>query len=104
MTPRYPIPDSGARSSSRAPGIHFHEVKRPARGQSARTGALCALLALASSVLVAPTGASAAPPNVGPFAPGSVVVSQGGSSNLFEPTEQHFYGYGHEYGGLTVPA
>jgi hypothetical protein len=26
-----------------------------------------------------------------------------GSSNLFERTEQHFYGYGHEYGGLNGP-
>jgi len=44
-----------------------------------KTGALCALVGLASPVLVAPTGASAAPAGIGPFAPGSVVVSQGGT-------------------------
>ena len=44
-----------------------------------RAGALCALVGLASSMLVAPTEASAAPFGVGPFAPGSVVVSQGGT-------------------------
>ena len=45
-----------------------------------RTGtwALCALFSLASTVLVAPTEASATPIGAGPFAPGSVVVSQGG--------------------------
>jgi hypothetical protein len=42
-----------------------------------RTGAVCALVALASSMLVAPTEASAGP--FGPFAPGSVVVAQGGT-------------------------
>jgi streptogramin lyase len=44
-----------------------------------KTGALCALVGLASPVLVAPTVASAAPAHIGPFAPGSVVVSQGGT-------------------------
>ena len=44
-----------------------------------RTGALCALVGLASSMLVAPTEASATPFGLGPFAPGSVVVSQGGT-------------------------
>jgi hypothetical protein len=44
-----------------------------------RTGALCALVALASSVLVATTGAWAASYRGQPFAPGSVVVAQGGT-------------------------
>jgi streptogramin lyase len=44
-----------------------------------RIGALCALVGLASSMLVASTGASAAPSGIRPFAPGSVVVSQGGT-------------------------
>jgi hypothetical protein len=44
---------------------------------SIRAGALCALVCLASSVPVAQTEASAA--GVGPFAPGSVVVSQAGT-------------------------
>jgi hypothetical protein len=44
-----------------------------------RIGALCALLGLASSVLVASSGASAAPLGIRPFAPGSLVVSQGGT-------------------------
>jgi hypothetical protein len=44
-----------------------------------KTGSLCALVGLASAVLVAPSGASAAPSGAGPFAPGSVVVSQGGT-------------------------
>jgi streptogramin lyase len=47
--------------------------------KSKGTGALCALFALASSMLVAPSEASATSFRVGPFAPGSVVVSQGGT-------------------------
>jgi streptogramin lyase len=46
---------------------------------SVRTGALCTLFALASSVLVAPTAASAAPFGFGAFPPGSVVVAEGGT-------------------------
>ncbi len=44
-----------------------------------KAGALCALVGLAVPVVVAPSGASAAAPGVGPFAPGSVVVSEGGT-------------------------
>jgi hypothetical protein len=79
MTPRYSIHDSAPRISSRTPRARVHATKRPLLGRSLRTGALCALVALASSVLVATTGASAAPFRGYPFAPGSVVVSQGGT-------------------------
>jgi streptogramin lyase len=44
-----------------------------------RTGSLCTLVGLAASMLVAPTGASATSFGIGLFAPGSVVVSQGGT-------------------------
>ncbi len=54
-------------------------TQRPTLRWSRKTGALCGLVGLAGAVLVAPTGASAAPWGVGPFAPGSVVVSQGGT-------------------------
>jgi sugar lactone lactonase YvrE len=71
MTPQYSTLDSA----------RLHATKRPALKRTVRTGALCALVGLAGSMLVAPTGASAAPfgVGVGPFEPGSVVVSQGGA-------------------------
>jgi streptogramin lyase len=70
MTTRYSTHDSA----------RLHATKRPALRRSVRTGALCAVFGLASSMLVAPTEASATPWfGVGPFAPGSVVVSQGGT-------------------------
>jgi sugar lactone lactonase YvrE len=77
MTPQYSIHDSAPRSSSRAAGGRLHAAKRLRRRM--RTGALCALLASASAVLVAPTAASAAHSGARPFAPGSVVVTQGGT-------------------------
>ncbi|MGO9581730.1 MAG: hypothetical protein ACLP36_02885 [Acidimicrobiales bacterium] len=76
MTPEYSVYDSPSRSSSRAPRARLRAVKRPVLGRSTRAGALCALVGLASSMLVAPTEASAAPFGAGPFAPGSVVVSR----------------------------
>ena len=79
MTPQYSTHDGATRRPSGAPGARLHETKRPVLERSMTTGALCALFALASSVLVAPTGASATPFGGGPFAPGRVVVAQGGT-------------------------
>jgi streptogramin lyase len=62
--------------------------------KSTGTVALCALFGLASPVLVAPSGASAAPVGIGPFAPGSIVVSQGGT----------IAGWGKSGKGTTVEA
>lgn len=76
MTPQYSVPDSPSRSSSRAPRARLHAVKRPELGRSSRAGALCAVVGLASSMLVAPTEASATPFGAGPFAHGTVVLSQ----------------------------
>ncbi len=77
MTSPNPTHDRAPWSSSRTQSPRLHPTKRPSLGRSVRTGTLCALFGLASSVLVAPTEASAT--GVGPFAPGSVVVSQGGT-------------------------
>ena len=79
MTHQYATQDGAIRSSSRTPGARLHPTERTVLRRSVKTGALCALLGLASPVLVAPTGASAAPSGAGPFAPGSIVVSQGGT-------------------------
>jgi hypothetical protein len=82
MIPHYSIQDGTARGLSTAPSARLHPGKRPALGRSMRnmsSGALCALFALGSSVLVAPTDASATPFGSGPFASGSVVVAQGGT-------------------------
>jgi len=79
MTHQYATQDRAARSSRRAPGARLHATERTGLSRSMKTGALCALVGLASPVLVAPIGASAAPAGIGPFAPGSVVVSQGGT-------------------------
>ena len=79
MTHRYATQDGAARSTRRAPGTRLHTTGRTGLSRSMKTGALYALVGLASPVLVSPTGASAAPAGIGPFAPGSVVVSQGGT-------------------------
>ena len=71
--------DSAGRSLARAPRARPRAAKQAALGKSARSGALCALFALAGSMLVAPTQASATPFGFRPFAPGSVVVAQGGT-------------------------
>ena len=79
MAHQYASHGGATPSSSRAPGARLYEAERPARRTRPRTRALCALVGLASPVLVAPTVASAAPAGIGPFAAGSVVVSQGGT-------------------------
>jgi hypothetical protein len=79
MSPEYSIHGGAARGSSRAPGARLHATRRPVLRASMRVAALCALVALASSMLVASTGAGAAPLGAVPFARGSVVVSQGGT-------------------------
>jgi ligand-binding sensor domain-containing protein len=79
MTHHYSMHGRAARSPADGPNARLHATKRPVLNKSKGTGALCALFALASSMLVAPTEASATPFHVGPFAPGSVVVSQGGT-------------------------
>jgi hypothetical protein len=78
MTVKYPTRcDSAAWRPSRVPSARLQATKRPALGRIMRTGVLCACFGLASSMLVTATEASAT--GVGPFAPGSVVVSQGGT-------------------------
>ena len=79
MTRQYSIDENATRSRSRAISARDHLTKRPALRRSMKTGALCALFCLASSVLVAPTEVSAAPFGSDPFPPGSVVVAQGGT-------------------------
>ncbi len=69
--------ESTAWRPSRVPSARLHATKPPALGRSMRAGALCAFVCLANSVLLAQTEASAT--GVGRFAPGSVVVSQGGT-------------------------
>ena len=75
MTRHYSTYDGAAQS--RAPRAYRHATGWHALIKTARTGALCALVGLAGPMLAAPTGASAT--GVSPFAPGSVVVSQGGT-------------------------
>jgi hypothetical protein len=70
---------SAARNAGRGPITRLYKATRPQLKRGSRFGALCALVGLASSVLVAPTEASAARFGVDPFAPGSVVVAQGGT-------------------------
>ena len=67
---------SGA-AQGKAPSPHLHAAKQTALGRSVTAAALCALIGLASAVSVAPTEASAI--GMGPFAPGSVLVTQGGT-------------------------
>jgi hypothetical protein len=69
--------DIGAQSSSRARSARRGATKQPALGR--RVGALCALAGLGSPILALPTGASATAFGPVPFAPGSVVVAQGGT-------------------------
>ncbi len=79
MTHQYATQDSAVQRSGRALGARLHATGRTVLNRTMTAGALCALVGLASPVLVAPSGASAAPSGVGPFAPGSVVVSDGGT-------------------------
>ncbi|HXW80067.1 MAG TPA: hypothetical protein VEJ84_11255 [Acidimicrobiales bacterium] len=79
MTLHHSINDSAARSPSPAPGARLDATKRPLLVRSMRAGALCAIGVLANTMLVAPTDASATAFGLGPFAPGSVIVSQGGT-------------------------
>jgi hypothetical protein len=79
MTPPYPTHDRATPSPSRAPSYGFHATSRPVLRRSTRVGALCALAALAGSMLVAPAEASATSFGASSFAPGSIVVSQGGT-------------------------
>ncbi len=64
---------------TRTPRARPSAAIHAALGKSAKSEALCAVFALAYSMLVSPTEASAAPFGFGPFAPGSVVVAQGGT-------------------------
>ena len=80
MIPQHSIRQvSPAPSANSAPSARLHTTKRSAVGRVMRTGALCGLFGLASSALVAPTEASATGFGPSPFAPGSVVVAQGGT-------------------------
>jgi streptogramin lyase len=79
MTTQDSIRDSAPRSSSKTPSARLHPTKRSVLRRSMRIGGLCALVALASSMLVAPTAASAAHFGGRPLARGSVVVTQGGT-------------------------
>jgi streptogramin lyase len=78
MTPHYSTQYIAARGPSTAKTARLGATKRIALGRTMRTAALCALFGLASSVLVAPAGAST-PFGRHSFPPGSVVVSQGGT-------------------------
>jgi hypothetical protein len=79
MTHQYSLHGGAARNRTEWPNARLHATKRPVLNKSTGTGALCALFALASSMLVAPTEALAAPFGFDPFPPGSVVVAQGGT-------------------------
>jgi len=79
MTAHYLIHDGATRGPSSEPGARLHTTSRPVLRTSARVGTLCALVCLAGSVLITPAEASAASGGAGPIAPGSVIVSQGGT-------------------------
>jgi hypothetical protein len=79
MTAHYPTPDRATLSPSRATGARLHTTRRPVLRRSARIGTLCGLVGLAGTMLITPAEASAASVGAGPFAPGSVIVSQGGT-------------------------
>ena len=79
MTPHYLPHNRTARRPDRAASARLHATGRPALSRSLTTGVLCALVGLASPLLVAPIAASASPSGVALFAPGSIVVSQGGT-------------------------
>ena len=78
MTPKHSTHTSSARTSSGASSARLRAMNRRAFKRSMRAGALCALVGLAGFMLVAPSEAASAT-GVGRFAPGSVVVSQGGT-------------------------
>ena len=75
MTPSHSTYNGAAECRALSPRLH--PAAPAALARSTSTGTLCALFGLAGTMAVAPTGASAT--GLGPFAPGSVVVSQGGS-------------------------
>ena len=79
MNHNCPTLGGAAPSSARPSSARRDATKRPALNRRVTTGALCALVGLAGSTAVAPTVASAAPLGVGAFAPGSIVVAQGGT-------------------------
>jgi len=79
MTAHYPTHDGATRSPSRAPVARLRTTGRPVLRSSARVGTLCALVGLAGSMLIRPAEASAGSVGSGPFAPGSLIVSQGGT-------------------------
>ena len=80
MTPHYSTQYIAARGPSTATNCPpWCDQTACAREEHEDRGAVCALFGLASSVLVAPTGASATPSGRHSFPPGSVVVSQGGT-------------------------
>ena len=72
MIPQHSIRQGAAPSPSKGPSARLHTTKRSALGRSHRGPARSVrLFGLASSMLVAPTEASAAPFGPGPFAPGA---------------------------------
>ena len=79
MAPHHSTRDPFARGPGRALSAPLHATKMRVLGRSMKAGALCTFLGLASSMMVAPTQASAAPFGGVPFAPGSVIVAQGGT-------------------------
>jgi hypothetical protein len=79
MAAQYSTRDRSARSPSRTPGTYPCAVRRHVPRATMRSAALFAMFALVSPLVVPPPGASAAPFGLGPFAPGSVVVAQGGT-------------------------
>ena len=78
MTLLFPTRRSNAPSQGLTPDPRANATKRLALGKG-MSRALCALVGLAVPLLVAATGASATPLGESPFAPGSVVVTQGGT-------------------------
>jgi hypothetical protein len=79
MTPQYSTHYGSNGGPGIPPGARFRTINRLALGKRTRTGVLCTLVGLASSVVVAPTLASATAFGPRSFAPGSVVVAQGGT-------------------------
>ena len=79
MTTYQSFYDGVTRNSGRTSAASLQATKRPALGRNTKAGVLCALFGLASSMLVAPTEAWAAPDGARPLAPETVVVTQGGT-------------------------
>ncbi len=77
MTPRSQKRDGSAQSPMYAPNARLHVTKPPMVHKAKRARALCAVVGLAGSSLLPQSAASAS--GLGLFAPGSVVVSQGGT-------------------------